>query len=174
MMLWWKEEQFIFWCWDQLTTLMMLWWKDFIMTVILVLHVLLSAADSVLFFVLLLVPKVYVSCSLSLRSCLGLAQKLKPDLLTLVTLGLLWVGWRRCWWQLLKLYCQTLLKLNLAIDVKKRYPELCIRCENNNGYLLLICLKARVSCSAEELHQMIHQHMESFIKYTCMSITNSS
>jgi len=58
---------------------MMLLWKDFIMTVILVQHVLLSA---VLFFVLLLVPKVSVSCSLRLRSCLGLAQKLKPDLLT--------------------------------------------------------------------------------------------
>ena len=67
----------------------MLWWKDFIMTVILVQYVLLSAADSVLFFVLLSVPKVYVSCSLSLRSCLGLAQKLKPDLLTLVTLNTL-------------------------------------------------------------------------------------
>ena len=152
----------------------MLLWKDFIMTVILVQHVLLSA---VLFFVLLLVPKVSVSCSLRLRSCLGLAQKLKPDLLTRHSQHVARLALGRLTAMLMTVTEAVLsnsTKAESCNRCEKRYPELCIRCENNNGYLLLICLKARVSCSAEELHQMIHQHMESFIKYTCMSITNSS
>jgi hypothetical protein len=158
---------------------MMLWWKDFIMMVILVQLVLLSAADLVLFFVLLLVPKVYVSCSLGLRSCLGLAQKLKPNLLTLVTLntlhGLLWVGWRRWPMTVTEAVLSNSTEAESCNRCEKKGTQSCaFRCENNNGYLLLICLKTWVSCSGEELHQMIHQHMESFIKYTCTSITNSS